>query len=195
MFELIHNMQQSLSNMGAVGLAIWALIEASCFPIPPDVLLIPMVIANPDQAIFLAFVCSAFSVVGGSIGYGIGKFGGRPILYKMFAKHTDKLEKIEKLYDKYGAKTILGAACTPIPYKLMTISSGVFKLKFIPFTLASIVGRSARFFIVATVIAKYGEFIKTHLLELGVTFSAFAFAAFIALKLRKKFSSKKQEIV
>ena len=158
-------------ELGTFGLAINAFIESFFLVPPPDFLLIILDLANPKKALFYAFVCTIASTIGGIVGYYIGKFGGRPIFNFLFRNKHSQFEKVEALYNKYGAIAVLFAAFTPIPYKVFTIASGILNMNFIQFTLASIIGRGLRFFIVSLVLMFFGESVKKYieLIILGVT--------------------------
>ncbi len=140
-----------------------AFIESSVFPIPPDVLLIAMSLSLPQKALVFALICTVFSTLGGAFGYALGKYGGKPIFYKIFKNKSHYLEKVECLYSKYGVWAVLGAAFTPLPYKVFTIASGIFTLNFPGFMLASFIGRGARFFIVGIALMLFGEMVKSYL--------------------------------
>lgn len=140
--------------------AVWALFflsvaESSFFPIPPDVLLVPLVLSNPDQGLWLAGVTTTGSVIGGVIGYCIGFFGGQPILERFFSWGT--IRKVKDQFDRYGGWAVGVAGFTPIPYKVFTVASGVFSFRVFTFVLASFIGRGGRFFLVATAIQLFGE--------------------------------------
>ncbi len=150
-------------SMGEIGLFILAFMESSFFPIPPDFILIPMCIANPEKALLYAAIATIGSAIGGILGYGIGCFGGRPALFFMFRKQYKKIKEIEKLYNQYGVWAVGAAAFTPIPYKIFTIASGIFKMNLAGFTIVSIIGRGLRFFIVAVSLMLFGEAIKNHI--------------------------------
>ena len=133
-------------------------VESSFFPIPPDVLLIAMVIAAPAGWFRLALICSIGSVLGGMFGYLIGYqfmdlIGNRIVEFYHF---QEKWEKIGVLYDKYDVWAVVVAGFTPLPYKVFTLSAGAFKVNFSTFVLASAVSRSARFFLVAALLYKFG---------------------------------------
>ena len=121
--------------------------ESSFFPIPPDVLLIALCLGRPDLAFWFATVCAVASVLGGMAGYGIGFWGGRPLLKRLF--RADRVRAVESYYDRYNAWATGIAGLTPIPYKVFTLSGGAFSIDFKIFVLASIVSRSLRFFAVA----------------------------------------------
>ena len=150
-------------EMGEIGLFLLAFMESSFFPIPPDFILIPMCLTQPQNAIIFAAIATIGSAIGGMFGYVIGKFGGRPALDFFFKKQQDKIAEVERLYNKYGVWAVGAAAFTPIPYKIFTIASGVFKMNLLGFTIVSIVGRGMRFFIVAFALMFFGEKIKNNL--------------------------------
>ncbi len=146
----------------------WALFwiafaESSFFPIPPDALLIPLCFAEPTRALEFAALCSIGSVLGGIGGYGIGYFGGRPVLKRFF--DSDRVRAVESYYERYNAWATGIAGLTPIPYKLFTISGGAFAVDFKIFVIASAVARSLRFFAVAVLIRFYGEAAKPFVVE------------------------------
>ena len=147
---------------GIPALFLLSFSESSFFPVPPDVLLIALAIAIPQKSFKFAAICMIGSVLGGILGYGIGLYGydaiGKPIVDFYHGQST--MDAIKGLYDQYGFWGILTAAITPIPYKVFTIASGVFKFDFFSFLSASIIGRSTRFFIVAGLIWKFGPSIK-----------------------------------
>jgi membrane protein YqaA with SNARE-associated domain len=143
-------------------LALVAFAEASCFPIPPDVLLIPMALARPQRAWQLAFICTIASVCGGVLGYYIGYavFNqlARPVIE--FYGYGDKFAAFQAMYAEWGVWVILIKGLTPIPYKIVTIASGAAQFNFWVFMAASAVTRGARFFIVATLLHFWGEQVK-----------------------------------
>lgn len=163
-------------------------IESSFFPIPPDVLLIPMVIAKPANWIRLALICTVASVLGAFLGYAIGMFLydliGRPIL--AFYGKENAFEQVAEWYNVWGGWGVLFAAVTPFPYKVLTIFSGATGLNFFVFTVVSIVGRSARFFLVAWLLGRYGDpiriFIEKYLSLLFTLFVALLFGGFYLVK-------------
>ncbi|PHZ84632.1 YqaA family protein [Paremcibacter congregatus] len=169
-------------------LALFSFAESSFFPIPPDVLLIPMVIAAPTRAWRIAFVCSTASVFGGLFGYYIGavlyETVGDPIVafYHMQAQY----ERFTALYSEHGAWIVSLAGFSPIPYKVFTIASGVAHLDLTTFLIASTVSRAARFFLVAALLWKFGipirDFIERRLGLLTLTFSLLLVGSFLALK-------------
>ncbi|MBP5858788.1 DedA family protein [Marivibrio halodurans] len=143
-------------------LAAVSFAESSFFPIPPDVMLIPMVIARPDRAFHYAAVCLAASVLGGLAGYGIGFFlydlVGQPLVE--FYAAQDAVAAVAEQYHEYGWWIVFGGGLTPVPYKIITIVSGALALDPLAFTGASIVGRGLRFFAVAALLWKFGPPIR-----------------------------------
>src|SRR4051812_36504300 len=129
-------------------------VESSFFPIPPDILLIPMILARPHRAFRLASLCMLASVAGGLLGYAIGYFLfdaiGRPILEYNHAMGS--YEALKAGFAEWGVWIIILKGMTPIPYKLITIASGVAQFDLVAFILASIVSRSLRFFLVAALL-------------------------------------------
>ena len=176
---------------GKRALFILAFAESSFFPIPPDVLLLALAVGAPTKAFRFALICSAGSVLGGIAGYGIGIWGyemiGEPIV--KFYKGEAVMEKIRGLYDKHGFLGVLIAAITPIPYKVFTIASGLFKYNFASFLTASIIGRSFRFFCVAAVIKWFGptvkEYVEKYFNWFSWGFMVLLILGFIALKMFK----------
>ena len=173
--------------------AIWILAavsfaESSFFLIPPDVLLIPMVLAARTKWFRIALVCTLASVAGGVFGYGIGAFMfdelGRPILDMYHA--TAKFEAAREAYNEHGALIVFTAGFSPIPYKIFTIASGVTGMEPVSFILASLVGRGARFFLVAVLLWKFGApiqaFIEKRLGLLALAFCALLIVGFIIVK-------------
>jgi membrane protein YqaA with SNARE-associated domain len=173
---------------GASALFILAFCESSFFPIPPDILLIALAISIPLKSFRYALICSIGSVLGGAFGYLIGvelmDTIGKPIL--VFYGVMDKYEHIGKLYNQYNARAVGIAGFTPIPYKVFTIAAGAFKIDFWVFLLASFISRSARFFIVAALIYKFGSPIKSFIDKyfnlLTIVFTLLLILGFILIK-------------
>lgn len=143
-------------------LAVVSFAESSVFPIPPDVLLIPMILARRDRAFFYATVCLVSSVVGGLVGYGIGHWGfeavGRPVL--TFYGYADAIAQFEKAFADYGWWLIVLKGATPIPYKLVTIASGAASFDLLEFFTASILSRGIRFYAVTALLWWFGPPIR-----------------------------------
>lgn len=173
--------------------ALWVLaavsfIESSIFPIPPDVMLIPMVLAARAKAWKIAFVCMVASVLGGIAGYGVGFYLfdviGKPML--ALYGYEAKFGQFQAYYDQWGAWAVFIAGVTPFPYKVITILSGVANLDLVVFTISSIAARGLRFFIVAGLLWYFGEPIRTFIEKrLGLLFTLFCIAligGFVAIK-------------
>lgn len=173
--------------------AIWALafvafIESSVFPIPPDVLMIAMIVARPSRAFVIAAVATLASVAGGVLGYWIGYAAfdalGRPVLefYGKDAYFAD----FQARYNEWGAWAVLIAGVTPFPYKVITILSGVTELSLPVFIVASLVARALRFFIVAALLWKFGapirDFIEARLGLMFTLFMALLLGGFLAIR-------------
>ncbi len=169
-------MHQSTRPHAVWILAAIAFIESSVFPIPPDVLLIPMVLAVRASAWRFAAVCTIASVLGGMAGYAIGFFlfeaVGRPMLdlYGYGAKFAD----FQGRYNEWGAWIVFIAGVTPFPYKVITIASGVTQLDLTTFTFASVLARGLRFFIVAGLLFWLGQPVRVFIEKrLGLMFALF----------------------
>jgi membrane protein YqaA with SNARE-associated domain len=152
----------SESKQALPTLALVSFAESSFFPIPPDVVLVPMCLAQPQKARMFAAVCTIASVLGGILGYFIGAF-----LYDTLGKwlialygYGDSVEAFRHAYSEWGAWIILIKGLTPIPYKIVTIASGFAGYDFFMFVLLSIVTRGARFFLVAELLRHFGEPIR-----------------------------------
>lgn len=182
-------MLQAITPHAMWTLAAVAFIESSVFPIPPDVLIIPMVLAARTRAWRIATICTIASVVGGFFGYAIGLFlfeqVARPIL--AFYGYMDKFSTFQDLYNQWGAWIVFGAGITPFPYKVITIASGMTGLNPVVFGIASVAARGLRFFFIAWLLWKYGApirtFIEAHLGKLAVIFFILLIGGFAALKL------------
>jgi membrane protein YqaA with SNARE-associated domain len=169
-------------------LAAVAFIESSVFPIPPDVLIIPMVLAAPARAWRIALVATVASVVGGGLGYLIGaalfETLGRPLLG--FYGQMGSFEEFRQIYDEWGAWIVAGAGFTPFPYKVVTIASGVAGLDPVTFMAASAVSRAARFFLVAALLWQFGPpirgFIERYLPHLAWAFVILLIGGFVAVR-------------
>ncbi len=161
--------------------ALWALaavafVESSVFPIPPDVLIIPMVLARPSRAWVIALVATAASVAGALLGYWIGASlfdsVGRPVLE--FYGKTDYFDAFSQRYNDWGAWAVLIAGITPFPFKVITILSGSTGLSLWVFVVSSIVARGLRFFLVAALLWQFGAPIRAFIERwLGVLTSVF----------------------
>jgi membrane protein YqaA with SNARE-associated domain len=151
-------------------LALVSFLESSIFPLPPDVMLIPMALANRQRAFWYAFVCTVASVVGGWVGYAIGyglfEVAGQPII-DLYGLH-DQFAAFQRTFNEYGAWIVLIKGLTPIPYKLITITAGVTHLDLLTFSVASVISRGGRFLIVVVLLWYFGEPIR-HFIERYLT--------------------------
>lgn len=153
-----------------------AFIESSVFPIPPDILLIPMILAAREKAWRYALLCMIGSVLGGIAGYAIGHFlfesVGRPVL--QLYGYGAKFEQFRDYYNHWGAWAVFIAGVTPFPYKVITILSGVTALNPLVFIVASVLARGLRFFVIAALIWKFGPPIRDFIeRRLGLVFTIF----------------------
>ncbi|MBO6826564.1 MAG: DedA family protein [Sneathiella sp.] len=163
-------------------------VESSVFPIPPDVMLIPMVLADRRRAWRIAFICSVFSVLGGLLGYMIGavffNLIGEAVIG--FYGYQDKFASFQQSYEEWGAWIVALFGLTPFPYKVITIASGVVHLNLAAFIVASVLSRSARFFLVAGLLYWFGEpiraFIEKYLGILTLIFFVLLFGSFVLIK-------------
>tara|TARA_Y100000310_G_scaffold345695_1_gene468435 strand:- start:17037 stop:17633 length:597 start_codon:yes stop_codon:yes gene_type:complete len=153
--SLITWTQETFLPLGGVGLFLLAFMESSFFPIPPDLLLILLTLADPSLALWFAAVCTLGSVLGGMFGYFLGLKFGRPLLTKVVKE--EKIKKVHRLFEKYEAWAIFIAGFSPIPYKVFTIAGGVFYINFKKFVIASLFSRGLRFFSIALFLMFFGE--------------------------------------
>ncbi|MFH1827522.1 MAG: YqaA family protein [bacterium] len=182
------------SNFPIAGLAIVAFAESSFFPIPPDVIMIPLALINPANAIIYGIITTLSSIIGGMFGYFIGVKGGKPLVKKFISE--EKLYKVKLYYNQYDVWAIIVAGFSPIPYKLFTITAGLFDLKFGRFIIASAIGRGGRFLTIGTLIFFFGVPIKeflTNYLELAtIAFSVLLIGGFFVINrlLKSKINNK-----
>ena len=185
------------TKYGVPALFLLALAESSFFPIPPDVLLIPLALGARSKAIRFALVCSVASIMGGIAGYGIGYFAwwsgseAYSAVALFFFNHIPGFTEqvflnIQEKYEIYNFLIVFTAGFTPIPFKIITISAGAFSVNFPMFLLASTVSRSARFFLVALLIRQFGEpitaFIDKYFNVLSIIFTLLLIGGFLVLK-------------
>lgn len=172
----------------SAALFILSFAEASFFPVPPDVLQMALSVSRPKKSFFYALISSIGSVLGGIFGYFIGLF-----LFDIIGifiintlGYQAQFQTVGNLYKSYAFLAILTAAFTPIPYKVFTIAAGFWQVGLLPLITASILGRSARFFLVASLIYLFGpkikEFIDKYFNLLTITFFALVIIGFIAIK-------------
>ncbi|MCA9700478.1 MAG: DedA family protein, partial [Myxococcales bacterium] len=176
------------SPYGLAALFVLAVAESSFFPIPPDVLLIALGLSAPTKAFRFALWCSIGSVLGGIIGYYIGyAIWGTVepmVIPRLFS--AEKFQHATDLYNEYGVAIVFAAGFSPIPYKVFTVAGGVAKINLAAFIGASIVGRSARFFLVAWVVRRFGDsardFIDRYFNLVTLAFTALLVGAFLLIK-------------
>jgi membrane protein YqaA with SNARE-associated domain len=190
----LHGMYEWTMAQAAAPYALWMLalvsfVESSVFPIPPDVLLIPMVLAMLDRAWLIAGVCTIASVAGGYLGYAIGALLfetlGRTIL-ELYG-YAPQFAEFRASYNAWGAWIVFFAGLTPFPYKVITIASGVTGLDLVTFGVASVFGRGMRFFAVAALLWWFGppikRFIEQNLGWLTIAFFVLLFGGFLLIRL------------
>ena len=181
---------------GGVALFAIAFAESSFFPVPPDVLLIPLALAKTSWALLFAAVATAGSTAGGILGYYIGDKGGRPLLQRFFK--PEKVALVQGYYRRYDVWAVGMAGFTPIPYKLFSISAGAFGLDLKRFVLASMVGRGGRFFLVGLAILVFGEPVKAFLDEYFdlavVAFAVLFIGGFYAINLLARRGARQAEL-
>ncbi len=192
-FEYLRSLKGWVESFSEKPHAQWALFwiafaESSFFPIPPDVLLIAMAVSVPAKALRYAIICSAGSVLGGVFGYFIGwaffEAAGQPIL--QFYGAMGHYETVQGLYNEHAFWSILAAAFTPIPYKVFTIAAGAFEIPLTTLVAASVIGRSARFFLVAGLFYFFGapikKFIDKYFEILTVVFLVLLIGGFVVIR-------------
>lgn len=170
-------------------LALVSFVESSVFPIPPDVMIIPMILAAREKAWRIAGVCTVASVAGGLAGYGIGAFFYESVGARIveFYGYSDRFAAFRDTFHEYGPWIVAAAGLTPFPYKVITIASGVVTLDPMVFTIASVLSRGGRFYVEAALLWKFGppirDFIEKKLELLSIVFVVLLFAGFAAIKL------------
>ena len=161
MFRSLYDWTLRLANHrhAVRSMAVISFAESSVFPIPPDVMLVPMILARREQAYWIATVCTIASVAGGALGYAIGFFLYDSVglwLVNLYGAH-DAITEFRSWYDHYGAAVILIKGLTPIPFKVVTVASGFFAYNFPIFLILALLTRGVRFFLIAWLLHRYGE--------------------------------------
>lgn len=182
------------SRWGALALFLFAFAESSFFPIPPDVLLIALCLGAVARSFRFAAICTAGSIMGAMVGYAIGYFvwqnaaGEYTALAQFFFNHVFSVEAFEKvgaLYDQYNFWIVFTAGFTPLPYKIFTITGGLFHINFVMFIVASIISRGLRFFLIGGLIWKFGapikSFIDKYFNLLAIAFTVLLVGSFFLL--------------
>lgn len=190
---MLKRLYERMLEVAAGPHAMWALIavsfaESSFFPIPGDVLMIPMMLAAPRKAWRIAAIATISSVLGGLLGYAIGYWGfnviGRPILEFYHAMH--RYDALKAGFDQWGAWIIIIKGLTPIPYKLVTIAAGVTHFDLMTFVAASIISRSIRFFFLAALLWWFGpavrDFIEKRLMLVTTGFAVCLVGGFLVIR-------------
>ncbi len=188
MHEYIVSLFFVLKSYGLGGLIIIALTEPSFLPVFPDLLLVPLCLANPEKSITYALIASVSSAVGALAAYYFGKFVGHALLSKLFA--NENMQKLERIMKKYGALTVLISGFAPITFKLFTIASGIFEVKLNRVFLAALVGRGIRFLLEAILIMYYGamaiSIIRTHFINLSIALTVLIGIGIVVYNFRGK---------
>ena len=190
---MMRRMYDWMMGMAGSPRAPWALgivsfIESSFFPIPPDVMLIPMVLRDRSKAWWYATIATVTSVAGGILGYAIGYFFfeaiGKPILNFYGKEHA--LDSFIQFVHEYGVEAVIIKGMTPIPFKVVTIAAGVAKMDLLAFIAASIIARAMRFYLVAALLYFFGqpirEFIERRLTLVTTVFVGVLVSGFVAVK-------------
>ncbi len=191
--KIIKSMYDWAMAIAAKSNAVWALVvvsfvESSFFPIPPDIFLIPLVLAQREKAFRLALYCTIASVLGGWFGYGIGYFLDGAVLTPILTSWhmIDAFNQFKEWYNEFGAWIVFMAGLTPFPYKVVTIASGAVDLNLLVFTVASIISRGMRFFLIAWLLYRWGktmkDYIEKNLGWLSILFVVLLFGSFLLIK-------------
>ena len=167
------------SEWAVVVLAIATFLESIFSPIPPDPLLIPMSVLNPNMAILYGLVATLSSVLGALVGHWLGSRFGRPVLSR-FASNS-KIDQAESLFDRFGGWAVLAAAVTPIPYKVFAVLAGVLKYDRKKFFIVSLIGRGVRFIGLGVLLFLFGEQIQIFIEDNLQSLSLYGLAVFMVL--------------
>lgn len=190
MFKRLYDWTISLagSQRAPQALAVVSFTESSFFPVPPDVMLVPMVMAKPERAWNYAFICTVASVLGALLGYAIGALLYDTLgawLIRLYG-YGDRMDTFRQLYQEHGHWIILIKGLTPIPFKIVTIASGLAGYDLVWFVLLCLVTRAGRFYLVAGVLNRFGgpirAFIETNLTAVGLASVAAIVLGFVAVK-------------
>lgn len=180
-------MRQAAGRHAPWAMGIISFTESSFFPLPPDIVLAPLVVARPEKAWRYATICTLASVAGGILGYAIGYFLTDLGLWLLrMLGQADGLQTFQRFFDEWGLWVILIKGLTPVPYKLVTIASGLAEFPFWIFVLASLVTRGGRFFLVAWVVKTFGPailpIVERRLYLVGGTVVVLLVAGVLALR-------------
>ncbi|MBI4130047.1 DedA family protein [Candidatus Roizmanbacteria bacterium] len=176
------------SPYAPIALTVFAFVEASFFPIPPDALQIPLSLANPHRSFLYATIITLASIAGSIFGYYLGDKGGRKILHRII--HEDKMAVLRSYYQQYDVLVIIVAGFIPIPCKIFTLAAGALKLNFRRFVIATVIGRSLRFYPIAALIYIYGPamqlFLQDNFKEVGLFIAIAIIVGFIGINYAMK---------
>lgn len=190
MFKRLYDWTISLagSQRAPQALAVVSFTESSFFPVPPDVMLVPMVMAKPERAWNYAFICTVASVLGALLGYAIGALLYDTLgawLIRLYG-YGDRMDAFRQLYQEHGHWIILIKGLTPIPFKIVTIASGLAGYDLVWFVILCMITRAGRFYLVAGVLNRFGgpirAFIETNLTAVGLATVAAIVLGFVAVK-------------
>jgi membrane protein YqaA with SNARE-associated domain len=158
MVNIVEWTKENFLPLGGFGLFLLAFMEASFFPVPPDILLIILSLSEPENIGLFVLVCTLGSVLGGMFGYGLGYFFKYAFVEKLFSK--EKIAKVHRLYEKHGVLAVFIGGFTPIPFKLITISAGLFYIDFLKFVIVALLSRGLRFSIVGGLLYFFNSAVK-----------------------------------
>lgn len=181
-------LEKSKHPRAVIFLSVISFLESSFFPIPPDIILIPMIIANKLKAWMYAFVCTISSVLGGIGGYLIGYYFYNSIGFLIINYYAldNKFSDLESYYNEFGIWIVLGAGFTPFPFKLITIASGLFGLNIFLFIFISFIARGLRFYLIASLLRIFGDtiikIIDKYFNILSILFFVLLIGSFIFIK-------------
>eukprot|EP00873_Tetraselmis_striata_P031582 jgi/Tetstr1/451846/TSEL_038882.t1 len=185
---LLKATRTALARAAPYALAGVSFAESSFFPLPPDVMLIPMVVADRKSAWWNATICTVASVLGGIFGYVIGAFLFEPLARPIidFYHYGPAFEQLQQWFADYGLLIVFVAGFTPVPYKVFTITSGFAGLSLPVFIIGSVISRGARFFLVATLLYWFGppirDFIEKRLGLVTIVFTVLLIGGFVAIR-------------
>ncbi|ABR73936.1 DedA family protein [Actinobacillus succinogenes] len=180
-------MAWSKHRLATYWLAFVSFIEAIFFPIPPDVMLIPMAMSKPQSAVRFAIICTIASIVGGMIGYSVGYYAFDFVQqYIVKWGYQTQWDKAISWFEQWGILVVFVAGFSPIPYKIFTIAAGVMQMMFIPFVLTATISRAARFLLIAKLAAwggtKFADKLRRSIEVIGWSVVALAIIAYLVLK-------------
>lgn len=156
--QLLEQLTNFFLEHGVWGLMFVSFADSSFFPVPPDFLFVPLAIARPELAIWYGILTTATSVLGAVFGWWVGLKAGRPILNALFS--ADKVQIVEKYYQRYGGAALAVGGFTPLPYKAFTIAAGLSNIPLRDLLIWSLFARGARFMLEAFIIIRFGEAAK-----------------------------------